>query len=227
MNRILPRCMLFLIIGGIFIGSQPKSILVASAADANQVILGIQKRYARATTLAADFVQMYHDRTGRVIREAGSLQLKRPGRMRWEYREPKNKIFLSDGKQTYFYLPLEKRVVIEPVKAGRDPRTPFLFLLGRNNLKEDFSRFELGGESPTKAQNLVIRMWPRRSVENLAEIRVECDPTTFQLARISLLQTSGERSDFLLTNVVENAALADALFTFSAPSDVRVERVGS
>ncbi len=197
---------------------------VSGAVDPGAVIAGLQNRYGKTTTLSAEFVQTFRDRAGSVRRESGTLLLKKPGLMRWEYREPRAKIFISDGKKTYFYVPAERRVSVESVREGRDPRTPFMFLLGRTDLRQDFSRFELGVESPLKAGNVVLRMWPRRRVENLADIRLECDPATFVLSRITLIQATGERSDFELSNLVENRKIGNETFTFTPPPNVRVEQ---
>ncbi|MBX7223892.1 MAG: outer membrane lipoprotein chaperone LolA [Blastocatellia bacterium] len=203
---------------------QPSALSSVFVSSPGAVLAGIQKRYSRVLTLKADFVQVYQGRNSRTVREAGTLELKKPGLMRWDYREPTTKQFISDGKKTWFYLPGEKRVTVEPVREARDPRLPFLFLLGRNDLNKEFAKLELGTDAPTKAGNISLRLWPRRRIENVAEIRVECDPQTFQLTRISVVHGTGDRSDFLLSNLVENQPLADTRFTFSPPTGVKVER---
>src|SRR5437773_1250946 len=64
----------------------------------NRIVEGLQTRYGNMKGLAADFTQIYHDRSGRELREQGSLLLKRPGKMRWEYHRPEEKYFITDGK---------------------------------------------------------------------------------------------------------------------------------
>src|SRR5690242_8177485 len=80
--------------------------------DVNRLIDGLQNRYGKMKGLAADFTQLYHDRSGRQLREQGMLLLKKPGKMRWEYRQPEQKLFLTDGKKVYFYVPAERQVTV-------------------------------------------------------------------------------------------------------------------
>ena len=67
----------------------------------------------------ADFSHTY---AGGVLKktttERGTLQVKKPGRMRWEYVEPEHKLFVSDGRKIYSYLPADKQVIVSP-DAGR------------------------------------------------------------------------------------------------------------
>src|SRR6185312_9446511 len=64
----------------------------------------VDSRYNSLQTFTAEFVETYSG-TGTTRTESGTLSLKRPGKMRWDYREPSQKLFLSDGKTAYFYVP--------------------------------------------------------------------------------------------------------------------------
>src|SRR5262249_13187197 len=68
------------------------------------LIDGLQNKYARMQGLAADFTQFYAGADGRTARESGRLKLKRPGKARWEYTDPERKLFISDGKNIFFYV---------------------------------------------------------------------------------------------------------------------------
>ena len=73
--------------------------------------------------LTASFVQTYRSGVlGREVVEHGTLAIKRPGRMRWEYKEPEKKTFVSDGKTFYFYVPADKQVIVQ--RAGGRARPP-------------------------------------------------------------------------------------------------------
>ncbi|HSD26138.1 MAG TPA: outer membrane lipoprotein carrier protein LolA, partial [Vicinamibacteria bacterium] len=55
----------------------------------------IEERQAAARDLVARFVQTY--RSGvlrRTLVERGEVKVKRPGRMRWEYKDPERKTFV-------------------------------------------------------------------------------------------------------------------------------------
>jgi outer membrane lipoprotein carrier protein len=200
-------------------------LLVASAEETelDKLINGLQARYGKMKGLSTEFTQVYRDKSGRNLREQGILILKSPGKMRWNYKEPEEKLFLTDGKKVYFYVPSEKQVTITPIKESDDPRTPFLFLLGRGNLKRDFSRIEIAkDESVVRAGNVVLELLPKKVNDSVRRVFAEINPETLQLVRLALINGSGGRSDFLFSNMKENYLAPDDQFTFTAPNGVKI-----
>src|SRR5438876_8262263 len=74
--------------------------------DVHKVAEEVDRHYNHLHTLEAQFTEIYRG-AGISREESGTLWLKRPGRMRWEYRQPREKLFISDGKQAWFYIPGE------------------------------------------------------------------------------------------------------------------------
>lgn len=196
----------------------------AQSPDLNNLIDGLQRKYSRMQGLEADFVQVYRGADGRVIRESGHLLLKRPGKARWEYSSPEHKVFVSDGKNVFFYVSGEKSATRSSIKESADPQIPFLFLLGRGNLRRDFSRIEITAEQAVGAGNLVLRLVPKRAPEQFRQLLVEVSPASFEVRRMVIFERSGARMDFLLANVRENAIAADSQFQFVPPQGVTVKR---
>ena len=193
-------------------------IPVSAQTDLDRLIDGLQARYGKMRGLAADFTQIYVDRAG----EQGSLLIKRPGKMRWEYTSPEPKLFLTDGRKVYFYVPAEKQMTITPIRESDDPRTPFLFLLGRSQLRKDFARISKAQEAPVRPGNVVLELVPKKSVSSFKYGYAEVDPQTAQVHRIALVNASGGRSDFLLTNLREDYTAEDDKFILKPPPGVRV-----
>jgi chaperone LolA len=211
-------CLSAALSAGAITGAHPQS------ADLNTLIDGLQRKYSRMQGLEADFVQVYHGSDGRVIRESGHLLLKRPGKARWEYLSPERKIFVSDGRNVFFYVSGEKSATRSSIKESADPQIPFLFLLGRGNLRRDFSRIEITAEPAVGAGNLVLRLLPKRAPEQFKQLLVEVSPASFEVRRMVIFERSGARMDFLLDNVRENAIAADSQFQFVPPQGVTVKR---
>src|SRR5438874_2023371 len=69
----------------------------------------VDERYNHLQTLEADFIEIYQG-SGTERTEWGKLWLKKPGKMRWEYRSPEEKLFVADGRNGWLYLPGEKQV---------------------------------------------------------------------------------------------------------------------
>ena len=106
--------------------------LTAFAADFDvaQTLKGIETRYNGAKTLSLSFSETYASR-GRRRSEKGDLFLRKPGRMRWQYTAPAGKLFVSDGKFVFSYLPEENVAEKMKLKETDDMRAPLAFLLGK------------------------------------------------------------------------------------------------
>jgi outer membrane lipoprotein carrier protein len=197
----------------------------AQSPDLNNLIDGLQRKYSRMQGLGANFVQVYRGSDGRIIREAGQLLLRRPGKARWEYTSPERKLFLSDGKNVFFYVYGEKTATVSPIKETVDPQIPFLFLLGQGNLRRDFSKIEIAaGEGASDSEHQVLRLFPKKAPEEFKQLLVEVKSTSFEVRRMVIFQRSGARMDFLLSNLRENFVAGDEQFRFSAPPGVIVKR---
>ncbi len=215
MNRWIPVGLLLVCLPGLLEAGDPRI-------DAD--VAALQRRYSAMQDIQMNFVQSY-GWPGRLPRtESGQVFLRRPGLMRWEYREPAQKLFLSDGETIHVYLPERKQVQKGRVGRSRDRRLPFLFLLGRGDLKRDFSSIEWAREKPFFTGNKVLAAKPGRSAGPVSEVLMEYDPGRMQLQRVALIERGGARNDFIFTNIRENAGLGKGLFEFQAPPDV--EAVG-
>jgi outer membrane lipoprotein carrier protein len=189
--------------------------------EIDQLIAGLQAKYDKLSTLSADFTQIYNAPGSRSRRESGRVTLKKPGKMRWDYSSPESKLFVCDGKSIYEYVPSEKYATRSSVRDSDDLRAPFAFLLGRGKLRRDFKQIEFSAEAPARAGNRVLRLIPKRAV-SFRELLLELDPASLQMSRLTMVESDGARSDFLFSNLRENAAAADGLFAFKAPEGVEI-----
>jgi outer membrane lipoprotein carrier protein len=186
-------------------------------------IQGLQKRYSAVQDLQMEFFQHYTNPRRAPKTEAGILFLKRPGMMRWEYKTPQEKLFVSDGKMIYFYLPRERQVQKTRVRESNDQRIPFLFLLGKGNFKRDFSRIEWASDiEPVFPGNKMIYAYPKQGIDEFSKILMEFDPYHYQLQRVTVFEVDGATSEFVFSNIRENLGTKTSLFNFKIPANVEV-----
>lgn len=205
--------------------SRTINVPTRQAPDLGALIDGIQNKYSRMRGMAAEFVQVYRGNDGRTIRESGHLLLKRPSKARWDYSEPERKLFVSDGKNVFFYVLGERHATKSTIRKSVDPQIPFLFLLGRGNLRRDFTRIELvSGERPVAAGNVVLKLVPRRAPEEFKQLLVELSPSSLEVRRLVVFERNGARMDFILSNVQENYSAPDTRFQFTPPAGVTVKQ---
>jgi outer membrane lipoprotein carrier protein len=182
---------------------------------------GVDRSFARMNDFRADFVQISRDVLNRKQEAAGHVYLKRSRMARWEYTKPEEQFWVSDGKTIYFYVPADKQVSKEPVKESFDDRIPLMFLLGRSNLKSEFTGSEELRDQPFFAGNRVIRMFPRRKTD-LKDLVIEVDPLNSQIRRLILEHNDGSRNEFIFSNIRINSGLQSSFFNFKVPDGVKV-----
>src|ERR1700747_979941 len=105
-----------------------------SASDAKSAIHALESRYQHVHTLKATFFERYSDGKGAAQSESGTVYFSRPGRMRWDYESPEQKLFLVDGTNVWFYVPADRTASRAKTKESSDWRTPIALLVGKADL---------------------------------------------------------------------------------------------
>ena len=147
--------------------------------------------------------------------------MKRPNRMRWEYTQPTAKLFVLDGRRTYFYVPRDNQVAVAAWQ-GSTEFTPLLFLVGRGDLKRDFLIERADDDPKLAAGDTVLRLVPRIEQAQFKEVLIEVRQTEAEILRLSVLEHGGNRNDYLFRRPQANTALPDALFRFKVPPGAEV-----
>ena len=190
---------------------------------AQDVATSIQRKYDTIRDFSADFV---HTHEGGVLKrkrvERGTLLVKKPGKMRWTYQAPDEKVFVSDGVRLIQYFPDENRAVVSEVPD--DDQAAVLFLAGRGNLTRDFNvSFGQGGDA---APTWTLRLEPRKPQPEYDWLEIAAARNTLVLQSLTVAEKQGSRSTFVFANFKENPGLADKTFAFSIPRGAEVSNAG-
>lgn len=190
--------------------------------SAQELVERLQTRYEQIQSFSASFRQVFRGR-GVELEESGTVLMKKPGRMYWEYRHPHPKFFVSDGRTAYFYVPRDRQVMISELDA-QDGDAPLLFLLGRGDIRQDFHSAWEREESPLEPGNLLLRLTPRRPESEFAHLILEIDPESLLIRRLCVIEPIGNRNEYILTQLETNVNIPDRRFAFTIPRGVEVIR---
>jgi outer membrane lipoprotein carrier protein len=189
--------------------------------DVRTIAQAVDNHYNHLQTLQTEFTESYRG-AGIERTESGSLWLKKPGKMRWEYRSPREKLFLSDGKDAWFYLPDDRQVRRTSVKKLDDLRSPLSFLLGKTRLEKELDGLSLAPDvTPVTAGNQVLRGVPRAMAERVREVILEVTPD-YRIARIQFEEADESVTEYRFSQQQENGTIGDQRFRFTAPPGVEV-----
>jgi outer membrane lipoprotein carrier protein len=195
--------------------------LAAPSPTSHSIATPVDARYNHLQTLKTDFTEIYRG-AGMERTESGTLWLKKPGKMRWQYRSPSAKLFVSDGKNTWFYLPGERQVRRAPVRQLEDLRSPLAFLLGKTKLEKELSGLSLAPDvAPLTAGNVVLRGVPQAMADRVSQVLIEVTPASW-IDRILLEETDGSSTEFRFQGQTEDVRIDDESFRFEVPPGVEV-----
>jgi outer membrane lipoprotein carrier protein len=179
----------------------------------------VDSRYNQLKSFKGAFTEIYQA-PGISRSESGVLWLKKPGRMRWEYREPKEKLFLTDSQNAYFYVPGERQARKTSLKKIDDIRSPLRYLLGKTKLEKELNGLSLAPDvAPIQPGGVVLRGVPKAMKERVSEVLLEISPD-HQIDRIVVQGTDGTITDFRFARIEENVPVPDSFFRFSPPPGV-------
>jgi len=206
-HRIIVRILLsFLILLSSFSFADDAAKEAAKRVDAH---------YNALKTMRTEFQETLEG-AGMHRNESGVLELKKPGKMRWDYNQPTQKLFVSDGKTAYFYTPGERQARKAPVKKLDDLHSPLRYLLGKSRLEDELEDMKLEGNvlsgSPKHMKDRLSRIWLTLNAKN-------------QIERIAIEEVDGTRTEFVFSNITENVPLADSRFKFTSPPGVEMVNV--
>ena len=189
----------------------------AGAADSGEALARrVDARQAGVRDLTARFVQSYRSGVlGREVTERGTVAIKKPGLMRWEYREPEKKLFVSDGKQFFFYVPADKQVIVKAQDSG--DQGVAAIVLGGGRILEHFQAF---AEDPLPGRER-LRLVPRKPDADVQRVYLDLDAGA-RVVAIEVWDAQGGHSRFQFEGVKENVGVRDDAFRFQPPPGVEV-----
>jgi len=179
----------------------------------------LQAFYRDVHSMRADFTQtVANENTTRVDKSSGVLQMKRPGKFRWDYSHPYEQKIIADGTHLWIY-DVDMEQVIEKPLGKVLGQTPAVLLSGTADLTD---RFTISEEHAPELDNQYawLKLVPRH------------DDTGFQvmllafkdndLHEMQLVDAFGQMTRLTFSNLKRNPAISDKVFEFKPPAGVDV-----
>src|SRR2546430_15728614 len=195
----------------------------ASDAGAQELAQALQNKYDGLRDFSADFVHAYRGGVlKKEVTERGHLIVKRPGKMRWQYIAPEEKLFVSDGVKMYSYIPQDKQVMVSTLPADDRATTPTLFLVGKGNLVRDYSASLVEPGSGAPPGTRALKLVPKSAQQEYDWLVLEVGAQALELRGLVTVDAQGGQSRFSFTNLKENTGVADKEIAFKIPPGVDV-----
>ena len=183
--------------------------------DAQAVLTNFDARSRTIRDFTAKFTQTYRSGAlGRAIVETGTVKVKRPSRMLFQYVAPDKKVFVADGDSYYFYVPRDKQVMVQNQRGDKRATAR---ILAEGRLLDHFKC--VGEEADTLGRKLILA--PIEKDANVTRIAVVLD-AQLRLLALEIQDAEGSTSRMVFDGFRENVGLKDSEFRFDVPKGVEV-----
>ena len=187
----------------------------------HEIAQAVDEHYNRMHSLQAAFTEIYQG-AGMNRTETGTLWLKKPSKMRWEYRSPEDKLFVGDGKDAWLYLPAEKQVRKSDMRKLDDLRSPLAFLLGKTKLEKELHGLSFAPDAQVwQPGDVVLRGTPRGMEGQIQDVLLEITPE-HRIARIVIHAADDSVTEYRFSDQKEDVQVADGKFQFVPPAGSEV-----
>ncbi len=198
----------------------------ADTQNVHTIAQAVDEHYNQIHTLQTDFTETYRG-SGMERTESGTLWLaksglKKPGKMRWEYRSPREKLFVSDGRSAWFYVPGDRQARKTDARKLEDIRSPLAFLLGKSKMQKELQGLALAPDiTPQQAGDVVLRGIPVGFADRISDMVLEVTPD-HKIVRIVINDVDGSITEYQFTGEKENGSIPEGWFEFRPPPGTEI-----
>jgi len=194
--------------------------VASQGSPSEELVERLQETYSSLQSFSADFEQIFTSPLAE-LRESGIVLMKKPGKMFWEYNDPTRKIFVTDGRSSYFYLPGDRQVIVGELDLESE-QTPLLFLVGRGDIRRDFTVETEVEEQALDAGNPLVKLVPKDPNPQFSYLIIEVSIPRYLVRRLIVVEPIGNRNEYILSNMEENVPIPEERFRFQVPPGVEV-----
>lgn len=181
----------------------------APAAKQQSMIDRVEQHLAKSSSMTANFTQT--DRKGRSI--SGTISMKRPGKVRFDYGKNANMLMVGDGRELHF-IDYE----VGQKSTWKIKESPLAVLLDDKPNLDRIARVV-----PTDDDRVVIvrardARRPEFGTLILAFTKTSSAPGGLQLAGWTAIDAQNKRTQIQLTNQRYNVSVPDSRFSYVEPT---------
>jgi outer membrane lipoprotein carrier protein len=185
---------------------------LAAAPDPQALAARVQGYYETTKDLEARFVQTYtYAAFGRKQVSRGTFQVKKPGKLRWDYTEPERKVVVVNGSRLVQWEPAANQAFLDDHFDATAMSAAVSFLLGEGKLDREF-KLSADGDG-----RLVLT--PRKEDPRVDTITLTVGPAG-EVVATRVVDGSGNVNDVAFSDLRRNGGVPDSRFELELPKDV-------
>lgn len=191
--------------------------------SAEDIARNLESRMGELHSLQADFQQtLFSSTISTPLQEKGTLYIRKPGWLRFDYEDPETHVFLIKGSLYQEYYPEDKQLVERTLTEEGSESALLALLAGSSGILEHY-RVEFDPDAPEDPSGHHLKLTPREE-EADTYIILEIDARDGLIRRAVSFDWTGNRQEFLFSRVKTDIRLPDNIFELKVPPDVDIIR---
>jgi outer membrane lipoprotein carrier protein len=205
------RKILFLLIFSVF----------CFADSVDDVILNVERKLRSLRSLQANFSQIYYSSSvSTPLNEKGKFYFQKPDWMRWEYKDPEEKIFLYKEGTSLMYFPEDKEVIQSDLSKEKYESEILTLLSGQKNLKDDYT-VEFSPFPSDSQKTWKVKLTPKKE-SDYTHVLLEIDEKTWLIRKAIFFDWAGNKQEFQFSQIRTDVRFPRKVFELELPSDVEI-----
>lgn len=183
----------------------------------------VQSFYEHTQDFKASFTQRYQYKAmGRTQTSSGTVEVKKPGFMRWDYAKPHEKLFLLDGKSLWIWDPADEAVVVNRSFSSDQLSAAVTFLWGKGKLADEF---EITRADKPAFGDTVLELVPRKPQSGFTKLYFGIDAKTGAVVTSVVIDSQGNENRIEFTDPRTNTNIPASRFKFEVPKGATVQEL--
>ncbi len=184
----------------------------------------VQKFYEGTHDLHAQFEQTLTSVTSGKKIAKGEVWLKKPGKMRWDYKTPEKKLMIADGQTLWIYEPEDEQAFKQELRSSTLP-VSVSFLFGQGKLADEFDiaaptdKDKITDALPTQT---VLKLVPKKASAAYHHLLFYVETSTGLVQSTVIFDQQGGINRLRFASVETDKGTADGKFNFTPPAGTHV-----
>lgn len=185
----------------------------------------MQEKFNQTKDFSAQFTQTFRHHIFKTSETStGSVQYKKPGKMRWDYKTPSNKSFIVEGSSLWIFQPADKLAMVDKCFKQDTLSSALSFLWGAADIKKQFTAQFFDGQFGN-ATDIHIQLDPKTKSNFFKRIILVLDPVTFTVKQSIVVDLEGNLNQFVFEQTKINSNLSDNIFSFTPPAGIHISNI--
>jgi outer membrane lipoprotein carrier protein len=201
----------------------PVPAVCAEGLSLEQLTAKTQEVYEKTTDLKSRFIQEVTIKSmKKTEREEGTVWIKNPKMMLWDYTKPKEKKLVINARTAWLYVAEDRMVYVQSADDVYRSRMAVKFLSGIGKLSEDF-QLRFAKDNPLDEEgNYLLTLTAKEKGTGIDRLHLTIDGKTFQIIQCRFNDDYGNTTRLRFSDIRTNTGVSDKFFTFKPPAGVEV-----